>query len=71
MTKEREIPFADEQDTAPQPIKIIVYDGTVMEVQKGDFKAVPIKVYDYDVDRTYHDDLDVDDEGALCRISEW
>jgi len=71
MTKEREIPFADEQDTAPQSIKIVVYGGTVMEVQKGDFEAVPVKVYDYDIDGTTHNDLDVDDEGTPCIISEW
>ena len=71
MTKEREIPFADEQDTAPQPIKIVVYDGTVMEVHKGGFITVPVKVYDYDIEGINEDDLDIDDEGALCRISEW
>jgi len=70
-TLEREIPFYDEQDVPPQPIKIVVYDGTVMEVQKGDFEAVPVKVYDYDIDGTDHNDLDVDDEGTPCIISEW
>ena len=71
MTKEREIPFADEQDTAPRPIKIIVYGGMVMEVHKGSFITVPIKVYDYDIEGINEDDLDIDDEGAPCRISEW